>query len=374
MALLLLGCPKQAPTEVVPAGPTFPEGFAAVEPPGNFDELRPLASAVLADGSVVIAGSAARIVQYQWVLRVPAGGQAAQSTFDPGRVEWVEDNGTAGLSAVGVLGGVPEDKAWYGEIDAFGRLGTRQTYLSDGSGVLRAVVRLADGLAAGGEMLGADGRLRGWVVRTDHNGRELWKAQAGQSAGQGLAWLTDVGGTLVGAGWQAGEATDDAWVAVFDQVGAVVLDRAWPDPAWTRLNGGRPLGDGDLLVTGMSAPTEEASLDGAGSLWAARLSADGTSRWDRAERTDLSLVTRATPWGQGVAVAALRGAYGTDRTAMVATIAPDGTTRWTDAPVPPGVTWVEVHAVDGKLVLVAVIADRRGFAWRTVEVAGAAPP
>lgn len=375
LPLLLLGCPKQqASGPEVPKGPVIPPGFVAVEPPGNFHELRPLASAVLPDGSVVLAGSAVRIVQYQWALRAPTSGTPTQSTFDPGRIEWVQDNGTAGLSAVGVLGGVPEDKAWYGEIDAFGKLGTRQTYLSDGSGVLRSVVRLNDGLAAGGEMLGADGRLRGWVVRTDHNGRDVWKAQAGSAPAQGLSWLSEIGGTLVGAGWQAGAETDDAWVAVFDQVGAVVLDRAWPDAAWTRLNAGRLLADGDLLVTGISAPTDEAGLDGTGSLWAARLSADGTSRWDRAERNDLSLVTRATPYGNGVAVAALRGAYGTDRAVVVATIAPDGTTRWTDAPVPAGVTWAEVHGVGGKLVLVAVIADKDRFAWRSVELTGVPAP
>lgn len=377
LALLLLGCPKApspAPTEPVqPPGPKTPAGYQTIGLPGQFKQVRPLTSDALPDGSIAISGAAVRVVQYQWSVKIPATGDPIQNTFDPGRIEFVSDNGTGGLNAVGVLGGVPEDKAWYGDIDAFGNLSTRQTYLSEGAGQLRAVVRVDSEVAFAGEVLDDTGNLRGWVLLADNQGRDLWKTELGDSTAQGLTWLSTTGQNLIAAGWTLGE-TEDPWVAVVDLEGTVVAEHSWPDPAWTRLTSGRLLTDNDLLLAGISAPTESGILDGTGSLWVGRVGPDGTARWDRQERNDLSLITRATPWGRGLAVAALAGPYGSPRKVVVASVGEDGKTKWIEPDLPAGATFAELHAANEKLILIAAIADEQGLHWRKLVLEGGSAP
>lgn len=368
---VLAGCPKSAPTEAPgPVGPPPPpEGFTRVAPPDDFNSVRPLSSVVLPDGTLAIAGSAVRAVQYQWMLRVPQTGEPQHVVLDPGRVEWLGHNGTAGFDAVGVLGGVPVDKAWYGEIDAFGTLRARQTYLSEGNGQLHARTRVDAGLVLAGESANAEQQLQGWFVRTDNNGRDTSSTAVGDASAQGLGWLGEQGGIVVGAGWQL-DTTEDPWVVAIDGTDQVVLDHRWQDAGWTRLNSGTFLPDGDLLVTGYSAPTRDGALDGAGSLFASRIGPEGSERWAITERSDLSQLTRAVRWGGGLAVAGLTGAYGTRRQVVVGLIDDDGTTRWSQPKVPAGMDFAELHSVDDRLWLVAAGVDEHGIHFKKVLLEG----
>jgi hypothetical protein len=314
------------------------------------------------DGTLTLAGSAVRVAQYQWMLRVPAIGEASHLVLDPGRIHQIRDNNTGGLLAVGVLGGVPEDKAWYGDIDAFGNLGARQTYLSDGEGSLHSLAPLDQGFTLAGELTAADGRQRGWLVKADAEGRDEWKRQYGDAAKQELLWLANAGGVLVAAGYQHDE-TDDAWVIAVDATGELLLDKRFSEPGWTRLHTGSLLPDGDLLAVGLRHETQNGALDGAASLWSVRLGPDGEIRWDRSERSDLSLLTKAVRWGDGIAIAGLVGPVGTERRAVFAHIAQSGATTWTELDLPISPDWLQLSVTGAVLGLVATKTDELGVLW-----------
>lgn len=342
--------------------PPLPDGWTRSELPFGVRSLRVVAGHTTEDGSITLAGSAVKVAQYQWLLRVPSIGDPAHLVLDPGRVEQVRENGTGGMMAVGVLGGVPEDKAWYGDIDAFGNVTSRQTYLSDRDGSLRAMAPLNPGLLLAGEVMGEDDKQHGWLIRVDQSGRDEWKKSLGDGETQALLWGENAGGVFVAVGYQ-GDTDEDAWVLAVDGSGDVLVDLRFKEPSWTRLTGGALLSNGDLLGVGLRGPNQTADMDGNGALLAVRVAPDGTIGWEREERGDLSRVTDATPWKGGAAVAALTGALGTERGIAVATITESGDVSWQDVDLGLAPDWARVVTAGNKLVLIAAITDEHGVAW-----------
>ena len=378
LSLLLIGCPKQNTTPAPVSeettdvwaekddGPPAPaKGWRRVDHTRGVARLRPATAMAWSDGSIWIGGAAVKIAQYQWVLRIPQFGDATQHIYDPGRVLSIRDDGTGSVVTSGVLGGVPEDKAWFGGVDAFGGLAARQTYLSDGNGALTDLSSNGKQLALVGHIASGSSGAKGWMILTDGAGRDVWKKQFGNSFKQSLDWVHAEDNLFVSVGYQQDETTDP-WLLVVDDQGESLLSKRWSDDAFTSLTTAVWNKKGnDLIALGLSASSEDGHMDGAAGLWAVRVGIDGTAAWDRAARGDLSALGEAVPWQDGAAVTALVGPLGSDRTVAVAVIAGDGTITWSTPDLPPGIDLAELYLNNGKLQLLAIDTDEWGMSWTT---------
>ena len=376
LGLLLAGCPKQASTSAsVPEkatdvwaeedkGPPDPaKGWRRIDHTRGVGMLRPATAMAWSDGSLWVAGSAVKIAQYQWVLRIPQFGDATQHIYDPGRVLSIRDDGSGNVVTCGVLGGVPEDKAWFGGVDAFGGLADRQTYLSDGNGALTDVSSNGKQLALVGHMASDDSGAKGWMILTDAIGRDVWKKEFGSSFTQSLDWVHAENDLFVSVGYQQDETTDP-WLLVVDGQGEALVSKRWNDNAFTSLTTAVWNKKGnDLIALGLSASTQDGHLDGDAGLWSVRVNIDGTATWDRTARGDLSALGEAVPWKDGAAVAALVGPLGSKRTVAVAMISGDGTITWSTPDLPPGIDLAELYINNGKLQIIATTSDEWGVSW-----------
>lgn len=381
VCLPLVGCPKnpgpKSPSATVEpesvwgqeqAGSDLPAGWPSIEIPVGYRNLRVHSTMIREDGSVWAGGAATKIGQYQWILRIPAFGDPTHTVYDLGRILHISDNETAGAHAVGVLGGVPQDKAWYGDIDAYGNIGNKQTYLSDADGALLGVTSIEGGIAYVGYQV-TDAGEDGWVVRGDEYGRDLWKRAYGDQENQRLDWVQSRGERLVAVGSSGTSADMDAWLVVVDLDGQIQLEKRWESPGHTGLTSAIFLPNGDLLGAGLHQQASDDYLEGAGGLWFARITPEGEVSWDRHERTDLSVVGAIRAHGDGYAIAALRGPVGTEREVVVAQVDANGTVSWTEIPGSVGATWADVMtSEDDALRVVMLSTSEAGVAWRFAEV------
>jgi hypothetical protein len=127
------------------------------------------ASLARADGSIWIVGSTLKLMQYQWLLRVPAVGTPVNQILDPGRILAIVGDGGGGASVAGVLG-APSDRGWFGTINAFGSMTAKQTYLSGRApGVIHSLNRTGDAVALAMRASEPGGPTSGWL--TEHRPR-----------------------------------------------------------------------------------------------------------------------------------------------------------------------------------------------------------
>ena len=382
-AVLLAACPKakdgtatKDTQDIWANGPQervrrVPEGWEHIDlPPGSFD-ARPNSTLAVEDGTVWIAGSAVKIAQYQWVLRASNVDEPKQHVYDPGRIIQIASNGTGGISAVGVLGGIPSDNAWFANIDAFGEVSSRQTYPANGAGRLLNFAVSADGQILSGTVAEGLG-MQGWLIAADMDGSDQWKMKYGGTGDHALTWVTTSEAETIAVGrYRAEMAPDEAWYVRVDAEGKVLAERHWAPKDWTRLSTAVAHPTGDLIAAGLVSSTDLGPDDGAASLWIGRLTPKGMTTWDRFEREDVSEVNNAVPWKGGLAVVVRTGGVGTaDRRTWLVRCTDDGVVTWTALNLPEGVDLAEVHAVnEDTLQLVAVISDKEGISWTSYALA-----
>ncbi len=378
-AAVLTGCPKKTTgsgTQVVEdediwaTGPEeperrVPEGWKHIDLPSGTSDLRPNTSLALQDGSLWIAGSTLKIAQYQWLLRAPGLEEPAQYVYDPGRIIRIATNGTGGISAVGVLGGIPSDKAWFGNIDAFGEVSSRQTYLSDGPGRLWGVDSSQEHLILVGTVA-SELNMKGWMISADIAGSDRWKQMYGGDGDYAITWVDarEDGAVAIGR-FRTLEGTDEAWYVRTDDKGEVAAERHWAPKTWTKLQTGAAHPTGDILAAGLVSSSELGPDDGNASLWIGRMTPSGGTTWDRFEREDVSEISQAVAWKGGLALVARTGALGTlDRRTWLVRSNDNGDVVWTTLNVPQEIDFAEVHAVtEDTLQFVAVLSDKDGVSW-----------
>jgi len=343
----------------------IPEGWKHIDLPTGSIDLRPNSSLAVEDGTLWIAGSTLKIAQYQWVLRAPGIEEPTQHIYDPGRVIRISSNGTGGISAVGVLGGIPSDNAWFGNIDAFGEVSSRQTYLSDGDGRLVNLDTDGDNLILSGTVAaGVD--MKGWLIAADSGGSDKWKMKYGGGGNHEMAWVDARPDSTVAVGrFRADSGTDQAWYVRTDKDGNIAAERHWAPKTWTGLKTGVSHPTGDVIAVGLVAETELGPDDGDASLWIGRLTPKGNASWDRFERDDVSAISPAVAWKGGMALVARTGAIGTvDRRTWLVRCSDNGDVSWSELGVPDDIDLAEVHAINEEtLQFVAVMSDKEGVSW-----------
>lgn len=196
---------------------------------------------------------------------------------------------------------------WLVRTDSEGRELWRQIYGGPGYEKIRAMAVLPDGgfvLAGLTSSIGA-GSIDGWLMRVDAKGEEIWSRAYGTEALEqfdAVAVLPD--GGIVAAGFTTGAGEDrQAWLVRTDAKGDVL---------WQRAHGGQEsfnqfmvlavLDDGDFLLAGRHGKMP----------WVLRTGPDGRARWDRTyEARDMVMGTfsaiAALP--DGGAVLAGRGSF-----------------------------------------------------------------
>ena len=380
LAVLLIGCPKdpiksaagdasepsiwatadEEPTRRVP------DGWHHMDLPTGVSDVRPSSSLATEDGSLWIAGSAVKIAQHQWLLRAPVLEEPVQHVYDPGRIIYISSNETGGVAAVGVLGGIPSDKAWFGSIDAFGETSSRQTYLSTGSGQLRGIHPDDASLILVGTVSKGVGDS-GWMIAADRDGSDTWKRTYGEDGQYALNWVHQEADGIVALGTRrTTDGTDEAWFLRTDRDGQVSAERTWQSKTWSQLTTGIAHSSGDILAAGLVSPSQFGADDGEASLWIGRLNrATGTPAWDRIEREDVSELSMAVSWKDGLAIVARTGGIGTlDRRTWLVRSSSAGEVTWTELNVPSDVDYAAVHPqAQETLQLVAVITDEMGVSW-----------
>jgi hypothetical protein len=378
---LLAGCPKSpakpsgddateaniwATTDEEPTR-RVPDGWLHVDLPMGVSDVRPSSSMATEDGSVWIAGSAVKIAQHQWLLRAPGLEEPVQHIYDPGRIIHISSNETGGVAAVGVLGGIPADKAWFGNIDAFGETSSRQTYLSSDSGQLRGIHMRESNLVLAGTVATGVGSS-GWLIAADRDGSDIWKRTYGDTGDYALNWVHQGENGIVAIGTRrTSTGTDAAWFLHTDATGTISAERNWQPKTWTQLTTGIAHDSGDIFAAGLVSPNQFGADDGEASLWIGRLNNAGLSAWDRIERDDLSELSMAVPWRDGIALVARTGGIGTlDRRTWLVRSSGSGEVTWTELNVPEEVNYAAVHSISSDtLKLVAVISDEMGVSWTT---------
>jgi hypothetical protein len=208
--------------------------------------------------------------------------------------------------------------------------------------------------------------MRGWLISADVNGSDRWKKTYGESGDHTLSWVDerDDETTLIGR-FRAEDGTDEAWYLRVDSEGKVEAERHWAPKTWTRLHTAVSHPTGDVLAAGLVSSTELGPDDGDASLWIGRLTPTGQTTWDRFEHTDVSEMTQAVAWKDGLALVVRTGAIGAhDRGAWLVRASADGVVVWTELNVPGEIDLVEVHAINSDtLQLIVVISDKEGVSW-----------
>ena len=374
--LFLVACPKPSPTgssaeESIWIAPEaepqrrVPDGWSHVDLPTGVSDLNPTTSLATEDGSLWIGGSAVKIGQHQWLLRAPGLEAPVQHIYDPGRILHLASNGTGGVAAVGALGGIPSDKAWFGSIDAFGEPASRQTYLSTGAGRLQGIDASGENLVLAGTATQGL-HTAGWLITADRDGSDKWKRTYGDSGERGLGWVSAQSDGIVGLGYsRTAEGTDEAWYLRTSPDGELEIEQQWASKSWTRLSTGVAHPSGDVLGAGLTSAHQFGADDGEASLWIGRINSMGVPTWDRSEREDVSEISSAVAWGDGLALVARTGGIGTaDRRTWLVRADGAGAVQWTELNVPVEIDFAEVHAItEDTLQFVAVIADDLGVSW-----------
>lgn len=374
----LWGCPKPvsvaepvAPTVIqVPARVYDPlpnaeaAGHAAL--PRQVRDVRALATMLHPNGDLWIGGGAVVVAQYQWLLRVPAVGDAKHVVIDPGGVNGLGlDSEGSGVFAVGKVGGFVVERGFFARLEEFGGVWSRQAYLSEGTASLRHVAEAAGGrLYLAGQVEDAAGAQGGWVLAVNREGSEQWGRTYGIDGAGALHWVTPREDGVVAVGERDGPSGRRAgWYLALDGEGEVQAQQVYESDGWLGLRDGFVLEDGSVLTAGLQHALEPGPIPAAAPLRLSRISADGTEEWSHVERPVASL-GRLVRWGDGAAIAVRVEDSMMELVTWVVQIAPDGTLRWVQqASIPTEANHVELHETLQGPELLAVVCTTEGVWW-----------
>ncbi len=345
-----------------------PEDWLHLDLPMGGTDARANASLATSDGSVWIAGSTLKMMQYQWLLHVPAVGNASHKILDPGRIMEITDDGAGGASAVGALG-APDDRGWFGSLNAYGEGTSKQTYLSAGLGVLGDISRKGKVVMMAGQRGTETGEnTAGWLISAQGSGSENWSKSYGGDGTHALHWtepLEDGGAVSIGRWHGPGSSGDQAWYLRVDEAGEVVVDQRWDTGGWSHLGTAVLHGTGDVIAAGLASGSRYGQEDGEATLRVLRIADDGVTVWERAERHDVSDVSAAIPWRGGMALCVKTGEMSSiGRRTWLVQVTREGKLTWTDLLLPVDIELAQVHAVDdSSMGLLAVASGEEGVRW-----------
>jgi len=283
--------PRQTVTAEAAAPPPPTSGTTWQLSFGGADLERAHDLAVLADGTLAVAGSTTREGGPQstapWLLAVTPEGTERWSTVPQGasgRPQAAAALSDGGLIAAGSVqrGAMASPDGWAARLDADGAVVWTEDFGGDAAQAFNDVVALADGGAvlAGSTRVDASGD--GWLVAIDGDGRVAWEKTVGGAGGQAFYALAPTGdGGFLAAGVDDHDSAgaEDGWLVRFDAEGEVRWQATAGGERADYLVAVQPLPDGGAVAVGRSASGEGAREDF--DLWVVWVDAEGTVTLER---------------------------------------------------------------------------------------------
>ncbi len=281
--------PRQSVTGAPEAAAPPTSGTTWQQSLGGADLERAHDLAVLADGTLAVAGSTTREGGPQstapWLLAVAPGGAELWSSVPqdtPGRPQAAAALTDGGVIAAGSVqrGPTASSDGWVARLDAEGAVAWSKDFGGDTARAFNDAVALAEGGAVLAGTTRSDASGDGWLVAIDGDGRVAWDKAVGGAGGQALYALApagDGGFFAAGVNDHEGAGAEDGWLLRLDAEGEVRWQvEAGGDKA-DYLVAVQPLPDGGAVAVGRSASGEGEGFD----LWAVWVDAEGTVTLER---------------------------------------------------------------------------------------------